>query len=359
MSAPVLDLDAVTKRFGATTAVDEVSLQMTPGEVLVVVGPSGCGKSTMLRIIAGLVGIDAGTVSLAGREVAGEGVFVPVEERGVGIVFQDLALFPHLSVADNVGFGLGTARRGRGRRRDEGRARVAELLELVGLADKAERYPHQLSGGEQQRVAIARALALQPPLVLLDEPFSHLDKGLSARVRTEAMDALRAAGASVVLVTHDQEEALAVGDRVAVMRDGVLVQVGTPAEIFHAPADEFVATFLGEADFLAGERRGSAALTALGELPVLPGPDGRVQVMVRPHDLTVHPRARGHQLGGEGGVPGRVARAEFRGGQVMHLVTLADGVSVRCLTDHRDAQPKGAEVLVPRPLGHPLVAFPA
>ncbi len=356
MRHALLDLDHVTKRYGATTALDDVSLTVSRGEMLAVVGPSGCGKSTLLRTVAGLVGVDGGRVRLAGREVAGPGVFVPPEKRGVAVVFQDLALFPHLSVAGNVAFGLGrVARRGAGER-DE---RVAEVLDLVGLSHLSGRFPHELSGGEQQRVALARALAPRPSVVLLDEPFSHLDRGLAAHVRVEAVAVLRAADATVVLVTHDQDEALAVGDRVAVLRSGRIEQVGTPSQVFHSPASRFVATFLGEADFVPGQWDGASARTALGALPVVGNGTGPVDVMTRPHDLTV--LAEGSDLAADaaaaGGAVGTVVRTEFRGGSVLHHVRLADGSLLRALAPHTLAVPSGGRVVVPAPTDHALATF--
>jgi iron(III) transport system ATP-binding protein len=328
-----------------------------------VVGPSGCGKSTLLRMMAGLTGLDGGSVLVGGREVAGPDKFVPAERRGVGIVFQDLALFPHLTVAQNVAFGLHrTPGRWSRASRSEPAPQVQRMLELVGLTRFGDRYPHELSGGEQQRVAIARALALSPQVVLLDEPFSQLDRGLAARVRDEAIHALRAAGASIVLVTHDQDEALAVGDRVAVLQAGRIVQLDEPETVFHRPVNRFVSTFLGEADFVSGVRRGSSAETVLGPLPVWPGADGDVEVMTRPHDLTVRPVAEG-ELGSEhdprtiGGGLGVVRRHEFRGGDVLHHVQLDTGTSVRALTSHTHKVQVGGRVLVPTPLAHDLTAF--
>ncbi|MGB3829972.1 MAG: ABC transporter ATP-binding protein [Ornithinimicrobium sp.] len=380
----VLECVEVTKRFGATTAVNEISLSLARGEALAIVGPSGCGKSTLLRMMAGLTSLDSGTITVGGREVAGPSTFVPAERRGVGIVFQDLALFPHLSVADNVAFGLTRRSTGRSTDRATGRSgrrwlrgrgapavgagsgpagqtqeRVREMLELVGLSRFGDRFPHQLSGGEQQRVAIARALALNPDVVLLDEPFSQLDRGLAARVRDEAIQALRAAGASVVLVTHDQDEALAVGDRVAVLQSGRLVQLAEPEEVFHRPVNRFVSTFLGEADFLSGVRHGETVDTVLGRLPVFAGVDGDVDVMTRPHDLTVLPLpsgSAGHQPTNPGAA-GTVQRLEFRGGDVLHHVSLDAGPSLRALTSHTHKMAVGQRVLIPPPEAHQLTAF--
>ncbi len=388
----VLQCVGVTKRFGSTTAVNDITLSLGRGEALAIVGPSGCGKSTLLRMMAGLTTVDSGTIFVGGKEVAGPTTFVPAERRGVGIVFQDLALFPHLSVADNVAFGLARrsgATRGRGwlkgrvapaepkpnraPHREDGSSRevtssagvtsnderVREMLELVGLSRFGDRFPHQLSGGEQQRVAIARALALNPEVVLLDEPFSQLDRGLAARVRDEAIQSLRAAGASVVLVTHDQDEALAVGDRVAVLQAGKLVQVADPEEVFHRPVNRFVSTFLGEADFLSGVRHGESVDTLLGPLPVFDGADGDVDVMTRPHDLTVLPLvlADGTERTQDQGAAGVVKRIEFRGGDVLHHVTLDAGPSLRALTSHTHKVGVGERVLVPTPAAHALTAF--
>jgi iron(III) transport system ATP-binding protein len=339
----VLSVDSVTKGYPGVVAVRDVSLELRQGEMVAVLGPSGCGKSTLLRAIAGLVRIDGGEIRTGDRLVAGPGTWVPPERRAVGMVFQDSALFPHLSVARNVAFGL--PRDGPDRQE-----RVQEMLRLVGLEKLADRYPHELSGGEQQRVALARALAPRPFVVLLDEPFSHLDRNLRAHVREETLHVLRAANATAVLVTHDQEEALAVGDRIAVMRSGRLEQVGVPTEVFHSPASRFVATFMGEADFLPGSVSGQKASTALGELVVQPGaPTGAVEVMVRPHDLAVSRHEHGQ---------GVVASTEFRGATVLLGVELDDGTLLRVLQPHTVPVPVGTRVDVRAVAEHPLVAFP-
>ena len=226
--------------------------------MLALLGPSGCGKTTTLRLVAGFERPDAGKVVLDGDEVAGPGRFVAPERRRVGVVFQDYALFPHLTVAQNVGYGV----RDRGRRDH----RVAEMLDLVGLSAEASRLPHELSGGQQQRVALARALAPEPALVLLDEPFSNLDATLRVHMRDEVRPILRDAEATAVFVTHDQEEALSIADRIAVMRSGRVLQVDEPAELYAHPADRFVATFVGDADLVAGRVDGDAVTTAVGRL---------------------------------------------------------------------------------------------
>ena len=217
--AAAVRVRGLRRAFGDVVAVDDVDLDVRPGEMLTVLGPSGCGKTTVLRLIAGLDRPDAGTIEIGGRRVAGPGASIPPERRRVGMVFQDVALFPHLSVRDNIGYGL---------RRDPDRAvRIGELLELIDLPDAGDRMPHQLSGGMQQRVAVARALAPRPDVVLLDEPFSSLDAALRTQLRGDVREILRAAGTAAVFVTHDQDEALTLGDRMAVMVRGHVEQVAT------------------------------------------------------------------------------------------------------------------------------------
>ncbi len=295
-----LELRGVEKYFGGTHALRGVDLSVPEGSLAAVLGPSGCGKTTLLRVIAGFLRPDGGSIALGGRTVAGPAAWVPTERRGVGVVPQEGALFPHLSVAANVGFGLSRDVRRSGR--------VAELLELVGLADVGDRMPAELSGGQQQRVALARALAPQPALVLLDEPFSALDTGLRASLREDVRRALRATSATALLVTHDQQEALSIADTVAVMREGRVVQVATPADIYTRPLDIGVATFVGEAVVLPAVCRGDRAETALGSLPVRGGAvEGQAQghVVVRPEQL---------HLGQPGnGVPAQVVRTTFYG----------------------------------------------
>jgi iron(III) transport system ATP-binding protein len=268
----------ITKSFGSVRAVDRVDLAVLDGEILAILGPSGCGKTTFLRLVAGFERPDGGSIELAGETVAAGGRFVPPERRRTGFVFQDYALFPHLSVAENVGFGV--------REQDRRRYRVAEVLRLVGLSGYERRYPHELSGGEQQRVALARALAPEPTIVLLDEPFSNLDADLRARVRGEVRDILRTAAATAVFVTHDQEEALGIADRIAVLRAGRIEQVGRPEEIYHTPATRFVADFVGRAEFLPAQVADGRVSMELGTF-VLPGEveAGAGEIMLRPEDL--------------------------------------------------------------------------
>ena len=259
----------LSKSFGAIEAVRELNLEIERGELMAVLGPSGCGKTTLLRVIAGFEQPDAGCVVVSGDVVAGPGRIVPPEKRRVGMVFQDYALFPHLSVEGNVAFGLAN------RPREERDALTRRTLELVGLQHKARTGVHELSGGERQRVALARALAPEPELVLLDEPFSSLDATLRAGLRREVELILRDAEATALLVTHDQEEALSLADRLAVMRDGEIVQVGPPVEVYGAPATRWAAQFVGEVNVLSGVARGAGVETELGVFD-LRRPDERI-----------------------------------------------------------------------------------
>ncbi|HYN88168.1 MAG TPA: ABC transporter ATP-binding protein, partial [Ardenticatenaceae bacterium] len=242
MSGYAVECTGLAKSFGDVRAVDNLSLAVRPGEVVAVLGPSGCGKTTALRLIAGFERPDAGEVRIGERVVAGRDTCLPPERRRVGLVFQNYALFPHMSVAENVAYGV---RRGQDRA-----ARVREILSRVELDGLDARLPHELSGGQQQRVALARALAPQPEVLLMDEPFSNLDAGLRAQVRKEVREILRVTNTAVLFVTHDQEEALLMGDRVAILHAGAVEQVGAPADVFHTPATRFVAGFLGVADFI-------------------------------------------------------------------------------------------------------------
>ncbi len=256
-----IDLIGVSKSYAGSDrrAVDDVSLSIRPGEIVTLLGPSGCGKTTTLRLIAGFERPDSGSVGLGARVVADSATWVPAEQRGVGMVFQEHALFPHLTVVRNIGFNL---------RRGDAAKRVAQMLELVGLTGLGDRMPHELSGGQQQRVALARALAHDPVVVLLDEPFSSLDADLRLQMRAEVRRILKDAGATAVVVSHDQHDALAISDTVVVMRDGRIEQVGTPREIYQFPHTRFVAEFVGASNVLHGVMgaTGDRVDTALGEI---------------------------------------------------------------------------------------------
>jgi iron(III) transport system ATP-binding protein len=326
-----LRMDGVVAGYGGHPVLRGVDLEVPAGALLAVLGGSGSGKTTLLRAVAGFHRVEAGTVHLAGRLVAqarnGRVVDVPAERRRVGLVPQDGALFGHLTVAGNVGFGLD-----RGARRGP---RVAEVLELVGLAGFERRTPAELSGGQQQRVALARALAPEPALVLLDEPFTALDAGLRAEVREQVRAALRAAGATAVLVTHDQQEALGAADVVAVLRDGRVVQAAPPRTLYAEPADLGVGTFVGEAVVLPAMVRGGRADTVLGTLPVS-GPDGGGQVLLRPEQLV---------LGAPGPVEATVVEVVFHGHDTtVHLALNGSGMGSGSVLRCRTADPGPPEV---------------
>ena len=265
----ILELKNISKKFphSGTIVVNNVSLSLEQGELLGLLGPSGCGKTTLLRIIAGFENISQGSVTIAGQIVSGNGQSVPPEKRNTGMVFQDYALFPHLTVEENVAFGLKSYKGVKQRlNQRQIKQRVAEVLDLVGLRGLEKRYPHQLSGGQQQRISLARALAPQPALILLDEPLSNLDVQVRLRLREEIRSILKAAGTSAIFVTHDREEALAISDKIAVMRDGKLEQIGTPEEIYIQPASRFVAEFVTQANFLPAERQGRVWQTEVGTI---------------------------------------------------------------------------------------------
>ena len=335
---PAVELVGVTRSFGSVRAVDDVTLSLPAGGVMALLGPSGCGKTTTLRLVAGFEVPDAGEVHLAGEVVAGGGRWVPPERRRVGMVFQQLALFPHLDVAGNVGYGL------RGRSRPERRARVGELLDLVGLAPRQLVGPaplvsgqaDQLSGGQAQRVALARALAPAPAVVLLDEPFSSLDVSLREEVRAEVRAILRAAGATALLVTHDQDEALALGDQVAVMLGGRLAQVAPPEEVYRRPASAGVAAFLGDTNLFAGDLAAGLLDTPIGRL-ALDGPAGPATGLVRPEDLDVEEDPAGD---------GRVVEVVYYGHDQVVTVALPGGTTVRARLHARRRLDPGTTVRV-------------
>jgi iron(III) transport system ATP-binding protein len=258
-------------------AVAGADLELRAGGISALLGPSGCGKTTTLRLIAGLERPDGGEIVVGGRVMSGAERFVPAEERRIGMVFQDYALFPHLDVAGNVGYGLG---------RTPDPARVREALELVGLVGSEKRPVHELSGGQQQRVALARALAPTPDLVLLDEPFSNLDASLRDRLRQEVSQILRTAGVTALFVTHDQEEAMSIAETVAVMRDGRVEQAGTPEEVYLRPASRWMAEFLGDIEVLPGDAHDGRASCELGSLPA-GDVCGACDVLVRPESVAI------------------------------------------------------------------------
>ncbi|MFJ5829079.1 ABC transporter ATP-binding protein [Streptomyces sp. NPDC093089] len=289
-----LQVSGLVKAYGPEAPVlDGLDLAVPGGALAAVLGPSGCGKTTLLRVIAGFLKADAGTVTVADRLLGGPGVHLPPERRRIGIVPQEGALFPHLSVARNIAFGLTDLDR------QARRARVGEMLDLVGLPGYGDRMPHELSGGQQQRVALARALAPRPHLVLLDEPFSALDSGLRGAVRAEVRAVLRDSGATGLLVTHDQQEALSVADVVAVLRAGRVAQCATPEELYHRPVDPWLASFVGDAVLVPGTADGDTATTALGRVPLAAAPGGRREglVLLRPEQLRLAATGGSHAEG--------------------------------------------------------------
>jgi len=307
-----LDVSGLWKSYGETPVLQGIDLAVPAGSLTAVLGLSGCGKTTLLRVIAGFERAERGNVTLAGATLEDGHTFIPPERRSVGYVPQEGALFPHLTVEGNVGFGLP--------RRERRGATVRELLEMVGIAALAKRLPHELSGGEQQRVALARALARRPQALLLDEPFSSLDASLRTHVREEVSALLRAQGVTTVLVTHDQEEALSMADSVAVLRDGQIVQQGAPAELYERPVDERLARFLGAVNVIAAEFRDGAARTPLGALTLraqegTPSSGGGV-VIIRPEQLDVRPYAEADASahnGEPGGLRGHVEECRYYG----------------------------------------------
>ena len=324
-------LDGISKSFGASRAVAEVTLEIERGELMAVLGPSGCGKTTLLRLIAGFEDPDAGTVHVGDETVAGPRTLVPPDKRRVGMVFQDYALFPHLSVEANVAFGLSR------RPREERDSLTRRTLELVGLQHKADRHPHELSGGERQRVALARALAPEPEVVLLDEPFSSLDATLRADLRREVELILRDAEATALLVTHDQEEALSLADRLAVMREGRIVQVGAPEEVYGRPASRWAAQFVGEVNVLAGVARGGGVDTELGRFDLRAPASGAVHVAVRPEQLELTGRREGNA---------EVVAREFRGHDVLYRLRHEGGRTVLVQLPSLELYDVGARVFV-------------
>jgi iron(III) transport system ATP-binding protein len=323
-----LELEAIDLSFGAHRVVRQLSLRLEKGRIGCLLGPSGCGKTTVLRCIAGFERVVAGQVRLDGIVVSSPTRHLAPERRRIGMVFQDYALFPHLSVADNIAFGL------RGETAAAKRRRVAELLELVGLADQGRKYPHEMSGGQQQRVALARALAPRPALLLLDEPFSNLDVELRERLSYEVRDIIKATRTTAILVTHDQNEAFAVADEIGIMNEGRIQQWDTPYNLYHRPANRFVADFIGQGAFLRGrvlnDREVQVELGLLNStVPLVCGEDcagcrhgSEVDVLLRPDDI-VHDDASPLRAA--------VTHKAFRGADILYTLRLPSGAKVLSL----------------------------
>jgi iron(III) transport system ATP-binding protein len=348
---PLLELDRVAHRYGKQPVVEELSFALAEGEIGCLLGASGCGKTTALRLIAGFERPTAGEVRIDGDTVAGHGRFVPPERRHIGMVFQEYALFPHLSILDNIAFGIRDA--------GEKRQRCDDLLELVGLVGQGGKFPHELSGGQQQRVALARALAPRPRLLLLDEPFSNLDVELRERLSVEVRAILKKTGTTAILVTHDQHEAFSVADVVGVMHRGRIEQWAPPYDLYHRPATRFVADFVGQGVFLRGTVVDRDAVEVeLGRLVShLPldcsascgacGRDCRMQVLLRPDDV-VHDDASPLQA--------EVVGKAFRGAEFLYTLRLPSGDQVLSLVPSHHNHPVGERIGIRLDVDH-VVAF--
>jgi iron(III) transport system ATP-binding protein len=346
-----IQLDHVIKRFGELAAVDDITLEIADREFVTLLGPSGCGKTTLLRLIAGFVTPDSGTVRVDDRVLSTPSAAVPPERRGMGMVFQNYAIWPHKTVFENVAFGLEVRKVSRA----EARARVTKVLEAVNLGGFERRYPSQLSGGQQQRVALARSLVVEPSILLLDEPLSNLDAKLRERMRWELKDLQRRTGITFVYVTHDQSEAMALSDRIAVMHQGRLQQCGPPREVYARPANRTVADFMGLVNLLSGRvarvagDEGAVTLGG-GTLTLVLPPGSRegqaVQVAVRPENIRLAPFADAAGAPPADAVPAKVAEVTFLGNLTDCHVTLDDGTRVRVQAEPGAAFEVGQRVLV-------------
>ena len=332
----ILQVKALSKQFSVnqSLAVNQVSFQLKQGELLGLLGPSGCGKTTLLRMIAGFEKPSSGMIELEGKIVSGDNHWLEPEKRQTGMVFQDYALFPHLSVADNIAFGL-QAKKPRPNRKQI-QQRISEVLQLVGLSGLEKRYPHELSGGQQQRIALARALAPQPNLILLDEPLSNLDVQVREKLRHEVRAILKSTNTAAIFVTHDQEEAMAIADKIGVMKDGKLLQIGTPEEIYTCPECKFVAEFVTQANFLQATREGNTWRTELGEWAINSGVSfQRGEIMFRQEDVRLQPDESGFTI---------IQEREFLGREYRYCLETRSGKRLHARTDVRTQLPVGSTV---------------
>ncbi len=346
-----VEVAGVSKSFGPTPVLLDVSLDAGAGSMLALLGPSGCGKTTLLRIIAGLEAPDTGEVRVAGETLTGPGGQVPPEKRRVGMVFQDWALFPHLTVARNVGFGLPRAERSG--------HRVDQALEMVGLGGMGDRMPGTLSGGQQQRVALARAIAPEPTVLLLDEPFSNLDTTLRVQVRSEVHQLLVELGITTIFVTHDQDEAFVLGSEVAVMHRGRIVQQGSPTALYTQPVDAWVAGFVGEANLLEARAEGGTAVTEVGEVALASERRGECRVLLRPEDLELGaPAGDGGASGDRSSGDAAVELVEYYGHDTLYVLRMPGGGSLRVRAGSAPRFARG-DLVRARYTGGPTVAFPS
>lgn len=334
MKTEILGLENITKLFAESQipAVNNVSLTLEEGDILALLGPSGCGKTTLLRIIGGFEYPQTGEVKIGKHKVCSPVTWIPPEKRDIGIVFQDYALFPHLTVAENVAFGLKNLDQHRIKQR------VAEVLNLVRLNTLEKRYPYELSGGQQQRVALARALAPEPKLMLLDEPLSNLDIQVRLQLREEIRDILKIAGTSAIFITHDQEEALAIADVVGVMRQGYLEQIGTPEQIYSYPESRFVAEFVTQANFLPARRQGNVWETEIGDFEIKDNGDrDAAEIMIRQEDLILKPDTNGRV---------KITKRRFLGREYRYCLETASGKEIHARTIVDTALPVGTLVKI-------------
>ncbi len=349
MSTHVVECVEASKSYGGVSAVDRISFALQPGEVLSILGPSGCGKTSVLRLIAGFESLDHGEIRIEGQVVSTRNTLVPPEKRGIGMVFQEYALFPHMTVLQNISFGLVNISE------DERHNRLGELLDLVRLTGLEQRYPHELSGGQQQRVALARTLAPRPVTLLLDEPFSNIDSTMRRDLRNEVNTIIRESRITTIFVTHEREESFAMADRVVVMNNGRFDQIDTPDTLYHAPATKSVARMVGTCDFLDGIVTGDRIQTELGNLALKSSghhyPDGtRVDVLVRLDDFQIAPDPKGTSV---------VISREFRGDEIILIVRTPSGTELRCRRHHYSTLPSGTTVTLFPTKASPFAAFPA
>ena len=342
MLSSALTCTSLSKNYGDAVGVSNFSIEIQQGEIISLLGPSGCGKTTLLRLIGGFIQPDHGSINIGPTEVVSATNYLPPEKRNVGMVFQEGALFPHLSVEQNVAYGLP-------RRKDQENA-IHDALSLVGLLHLRDRMPHELSGGQQQRVALARALAPKPHLILLDEPFSNLDPSLREQVRNDMIDILKTTNVTAIFVTHDQEEALLIGDRVAIMNEGTLEQIGSAEEIFHYPSNRFTANFVGNVDFISGEYIDNSINSEIGSIPFPDSvtKDDVLELMTRPDCLDCSPNPE---------AASQIIRREFRGAFYLYTVRLPSGNTVRCLLSHTQEFEVGDKVDIILRQGHSLLPF--
>ncbi len=347
MNKSIVECHGVVKQYGSVFAVKDVSFALMPGEVLSILGPSGCGKTTILRLIAGFESPEFGEIRVAGELVSGSSLHIPPDRRNIGMVFQDYALFPHKTVVENISFGL------QGIGEVDRKKRLAEMIGLVRLDGFEDRYPHELSGGQQQRVALARSIAPRPNAILLDEPFSNLDTEMRRKMREEIEEIIRQNSIATVFVTHDREEAFGIADRVAVMRNGHLEQIGIPKDVYDRPANPFVAEMVGSSDFLIGEINGNFALTEIGRMLFTSDSaafcDGdRVVLLIRPEDFQIIPREKGELT-----VRGR----EFRGEDTILDLVTKSGLSLKCRQPSYSTLMPGVNVSLVPHTGKSFLAF--